>query len=99
MMLFSLGVALTFGSPQGLQKNETLERLEESGVCGTEDTGIGYMEFSDWLAGTSDKELVDLELRCRTSRVNVVYLPAGSVLTIKVEANAGANFAFRVSRI
>ena len=44
-------------------------------------------------------ELVDLKLRCRTSRVYVVYLPAGSVLTIKVEANAGANFAYRVSRI
>ncbi|MET3951581.1 hypothetical protein [Arthrobacter sp. UYEF36] len=45
------------------------------------------------------KELVDLNLRCRTSRVNVVYLPADAVLTIKVEANAGANFAYRVSRI
>lgn len=46
-----------------------------------------------------NKDLVDLNLRCRTSRVNVVYLPAGSVLTITVEANAGANFAYRVSRI
>ena len=44
-------------------------------------------------------ELVDLNLRCRTSRVNVVYLPAGAVLTINVEANAGANFAYRVTRI
>ena len=49
--------------------------------------------------GHENKELVDLDLRCRTSRVNVVYLPAGSVLTIKVEANAGANFAYRVTRI
>lgn len=46
-----------------------------------------------------NKELVDLDLRCRTSRVNVVYLPAGSALTITVEANARANFAYRVSRI
>lgn len=46
-----------------------------------------------------NKELVDLSLRCRHSRVNVVYLPAGAVLTIKVEATAGANFAYRVSRI
>ena len=46
-----------------------------------------------------DKDLVDLSLRCRTSRVNVVYLPEDSVLTIKVEANAGANFAYRVRRV
>ena len=49
--------------------------------------------------GHENKELVDLNLRCRTSRVNVVYLPAGSVLTIRVEATAGANFAYRVTRI
>jgi hypothetical protein len=46
-----------------------------------------------------DTELVDLHLRCGKSRVNVVYLPADSVLTFNVEANAGANFAYRVSRI
>ena len=46
-----------------------------------------------------DVELVDLNLRCGTSRVNVVYLPADAVLTIEVEAQAGANFAYRVSRI
>lgn len=44
-------------------------------------------------------ELVDLNLRCGTSRVNVVYLPADVTLTIKVEAKSGANFAYRVSRI
>ena len=49
--------------------------------------------------GHENKELVDLNLRCRTSRVNVVYLPEGSVLTIRVEATAGANFAYRVTRI
>ena len=36
-----------------------------------------------------DVELVDLNLRCGTSRVNVVYLPADVVLTIKVEARSG----------
>ncbi len=46
-----------------------------------------------------DTELVDLHLRCGTPRVNVVYLPTDSVLTIRVEANAGANFAYRVSRV
>lgn len=46
-----------------------------------------------------DNELVDLSLRCGTSRVNVVTLPADAVLTIKVDANAPANFAYRVSRI
>lgn len=49
--------------------------------------------------GHGDTELVDLHLRCGTSRVNVVYLPADSVLTFRVEANAGANFAYRVSRV
>ena len=46
-----------------------------------------------------DNELVDLSLRCGTSRVNVVSLAAEAVLTFKVEANAPANFAYRVSRI
>jgi len=49
--------------------------------------------------GHDDVDLVDLNLRCGTSRVNVVYLPADVTLTIKVEAKAGANFAYRVSRI
>ncbi len=43
--------------------------------------------------------LVDLSLRCGTSRVNVVHLTKDSVLRITVEANAAANFAFRVSRL
>jgi hypothetical protein len=46
-----------------------------------------------------DSDLVDLSLRCGTSRVNVVSLPAGAALTIKVDANAPANFAYRVSRL
>lgn len=46
-----------------------------------------------------DTDLVDLNLRCGTSRVNVVYLPADTVLRFKVEARRGANFAYRVSRI
>ena len=47
----------------------------------------------------NDIELVDLNLRCGTSRVNVVYLPPDATLHIKVEATSGANFAYRVSRI
>ena len=47
----------------------------------------------------NDTELVDLNLRCGTSRVNVVFLPADAVLRIKVEAGASANFAYRVSRL
>jgi hypothetical protein len=46
-----------------------------------------------------ENELVDLSLRCGTSRVNVVTLAADAVLTVKVDANAPANFAYRVSRI
>lgn len=46
-----------------------------------------------------DTELVDLNLRCGSSRVNVVYLPPDATLLIKMEAKSGANFAYRVSRI
>jgi hypothetical protein len=43
--------------------------------------------------------LVDLSLRCGTSRVNVVHLSKDSVLRVTVEARADANFAYRISRI
>ena len=43
--------------------------------------------------------LVDLSLRCGTSRVNVVQVAKDSVLRITVEARRDANFALRVSRI
>jgi hypothetical protein len=46
-----------------------------------------------------EEELIDLNLRCGTSRVNVVYLAADTVLTVKMEANNAANFAYRVNRI
>lgn len=46
-----------------------------------------------------DNELVDLSLRCGSSRVNVVHLSADAVLSLKVDANAPANFAYRVSRL
>lgn len=43
--------------------------------------------------------LVDLSLRCGTSRVNVVHLSKDSVLRMTVEARSDANFAYRISRI
>jgi hypothetical protein len=43
--------------------------------------------------------LVDLSLRCGTSRVNVVHLDEDSVLRVTVEALSDANFAYRISRI
>lgn len=46
-----------------------------------------------------DNDLVDLTLRCGTSRVNVITLPAEAILTVKVDADAPSNFAYRVSRI
>jgi hypothetical protein len=49
--------------------------------------------------GHNDSGLVDLNLRCGTSRVNVVFLPANAVLHIEVKARVGANFAYRVSRL
>jgi hypothetical protein len=43
--------------------------------------------------------LVDLSLRCGTSRVNVVHLSKDSVLRLTVEVRSDANFAYRISRI
>ncbi len=43
--------------------------------------------------------LVDLSLRCGTSRVNVVQLARDAVLSVQVTGRAAANFAYRVSRI
>ncbi len=48
---------------------------------------------------SGENELVDLSLRCGTSRVNVVQLVTDAPLSIKVDANEAANFAYRVSRI
>ncbi|MCX6499050.1 MAG: hypothetical protein NTU93_09635 [Arthrobacter sp.] len=49
----------------------------------------------------ADKEsvLVDLSLRCGTSRVNVVQLAADTVLSVRIESLAAANFGYRVSRL
>ena len=46
-----------------------------------------------------EEELIDLNLRCGTSRVNVVSLAADTVLTVKMEAISAANFAYRVNRL
>lgn len=46
-----------------------------------------------------DFALIDLSLRCGTSRVNVLQLSADAVLSVEVAAQAAANFAYRVSRI
>ncbi|MDR6508899.1 DUF6023 family protein [Arthrobacter oryzae] len=43
--------------------------------------------------------LVDLSLRCGTSRVNVIHVSEDSVLSMEVAAQSAANFAYRVSRI
>jgi hypothetical protein len=45
------------------------------------------------------ESLVDLSLRCGTSRVNVVSLSKYAVLSIQVTGRAAANFAYRVIRI
>ncbi|MCB5274598.1 hypothetical protein BJG92_02135 [Arthrobacter sp. SO5] len=46
-----------------------------------------------------ENDVVDLTLRCGASRVNVISLPADAILTVKVDADAPSNFAYRVSRI
>lgn len=40
--------------------------------------------------------LVDLGLRCGITRENVIYVPAGSALEIRIEASAEANYAYRL---
>ncbi|WP_314194131.1 hypothetical protein [uncultured Arthrobacter sp.] len=47
----------------------------------------------------AESALVDLSLRCGTSRVNVVHVSEDSVLRVTVEARSEANFAYRISRI
>ena len=46
-----------------------------------------------------ETSLVDLSLWCGTSRVNVVSLAADAVLTVEVEGQAPANFAYTVARL
>lgn len=46
-----------------------------------------------------DVALVDLMVRCGTTKVNVVHLASDSVLTVTATASRAANYAFRVSRI
>ncbi|MCZ9883955.1 hypothetical protein [Arthrobacter sp. B2a2-09] len=43
--------------------------------------------------------LIELMLRCGTTRVKVLQLQTDAVLGITITANAPANFAYRVSRI
>jgi hypothetical protein len=46
-----------------------------------------------------ENTLVDLNLRCGTARVSVVYLAADTVLTVQVAGRAAANFAYSVTNI
>ncbi|MFP5312076.1 MAG: hypothetical protein ACLGH7_06660, partial [Actinomycetes bacterium] len=48
---------------------------------------------------TDTLTLVDLGLRCGVNRQSVVYLSTDSALTVRVEARAAANYAFRVHRL
>lgn len=43
--------------------------------------------------------LVDLSLRCGTSRVSVIQLSAHTLLSVEVDAQSAANFAYRVTRL
>ena len=79
------------------EREETTANLPEGTLRldpGLPEPAAGVVQHQPWR-----RRLVDLNLRCGTSRVNVVYLPADAVLTITVEARRGANFAYRVSRI
>ena len=47
---------------------------------------------------TDDFTMVDVGLRCGSSRENVVYLSRDSVLTFRMEARSAANYAYRLIR-
>lgn len=47
---------------------------------------------------TDDYTMVDVGLRCGSSRENVVYLSRDSVLTFRLEARSAANYAYRLIR-
>lgn len=81
----------------GADRTEATERLP----AGTYALSLACRSTRRVAFTISDKEsaLVDLSLRCGSSRVTVVQLAADSVLTVKVEALAPANFAYRVGRL
>ena len=81
----------------GEEREETTANLPEGSYAVT--LACRSPRRVSFSVGHDDTELVDLNLRCGTARVNVVYLPPDVTLLIKVEANSGANFAYRVSRI
>ena len=43
--------------------------------------------------------LVELGLRCGINRENVIYISAGTILDIRVEARTAANYAYRLRRL
>jgi hypothetical protein len=47
---------------------------------------------------TDDFTIVDVGLRCGSSRENVVYLSRDSALTFRLEAQSAANYAYRLIR-
>jgi hypothetical protein len=47
---------------------------------------------------TDDFTMVDVGLRCGSSRENVVYLSKDSALTFRMEARSPANYAYRLIR-
>ncbi|WP_427129350.1 hypothetical protein [Pseudarthrobacter sp. S9] len=81
----------------GVTRNETTTQLPSGTYALTlACRSTGRVSFT---VRNGEEPLVDLSLRCGTSRVNVVHLPADAVLTIQVAGRAAANFAYRVTRI
>jgi hypothetical protein len=79
------------------ERNETTTQLPEGSYSLT--LACRSSKRVSFSIGNDDNDLVDLTLRCGTSRVSVIHLSADTVLTIKVDSDAPSNFAYRVSRI
>ncbi|WP_426996891.1 hypothetical protein [Pseudarthrobacter sp. N5] len=47
----------------------------------------------------NDVALIDLSIRCGTARVNVVHVSADALLSVRLDSQSAANYAYRISRI
>jgi hypothetical protein len=81
----------------GVARSETTTRLSSGSYSVT--LACRSTSRVSFTVRNGENSLVDLSLRCGSSRVNVVYLSADAVLTVQVAGRAAANFAYSVTKI
>jgi hypothetical protein len=81
----------------GVARSETTTRLSSGSYSVT--LACRSTSRVSFTVRNGENSLVDLSLRCGSSRVNVVHLSADAVLTVQVAGRAAANFAYSVTKI